>query len=143
MSQGRFIDVRKLAALDLHFRGTRIILVEFGLGVFGIGALGLVALLFGGLKSPFIIGLGVYLLLLGVDYAPLLVYGVSMARSGTAQEEIREELADFAHSRWKYGLQQTLLMVPLFIPALALWQETHRAPRALRRANSGRKRLTN
>ncbi|MDG6926628.1 MAG: hypothetical protein JRN09_08745 [Nitrososphaerota archaeon] len=134
MSQGRFINVRKLAALDLHFRGTRRIIVEFGLGAFGSGALGLVALLFGDMKSPFVIWLGVYLLLLGVDYVPLLAYGVSIARSGTAQEEIREELADFAHSRWKYGLQQTLLMVPLFIPALALWQETHGGPRALRRA---------
>lgn len=120
---GRFINVRKLAAFDVHFRGARLIVVEFAFGVFGIGALGVVGVVFGLSRSVFAVGIGVYLLFLSVDYLPLLVYSVSIARAASAKDEIREELADFQHSRTKYGVQQMLLLVPLFIPALAVSQK--------------------
>jgi hypothetical protein len=127
---GRFIIVRKLAALDLYFRRPALILLEFALVVFGFGALGSFALFFGLAKSLVAVAIGIYLLFLSVDYAPMLVYGVSITRKGSAKAEIEDELADISRSRMKYGLQQTLLMVPLFIPLLALWQEAHKTPGA-------------
>jgi hypothetical protein len=118
-----FINVRKLAAFDLYFRGSRFILVEFAFGVFGLGALGFLSVFLGLTKSALATGIGLYLLLLGVDYVPLLVYGIGIARKGSAKREVEAELADEAYFRKKYGVQQTLLMVPLFIPSLALSQE--------------------
>ena len=34
MGAGRFIEVKKLAAIDIVYRGQRAILLEFGFGVF-------------------------------------------------------------------------------------------------------------
>jgi hypothetical protein len=118
-----FINVRKLAAFDLYFRGSSFILVEFAFGVFGLGALGFFSVFFGLTKSALATGIGIYLLLLGVDYIPLLLYGIGIARRNSAKKEVEAELADEAYFRRKYGVQQTLLMVPLLIPLLALSQE--------------------
>jgi len=133
VSDERFINVRKLAAFDLYFRRPVLVLVEFAFGVFGIGALGFVAVVFGLARSATAVAIGVYLLFLGIDYAPLLVYALMIMRKGSAKSELQTELADLGRYRVKYGVQQVLLMVPLFIPMLALSQEL-RSPR--RAANS-------
>jgi hypothetical protein len=119
----RFINVRKLAALDLYYRGSRFILFEFGFVVFGIGSLGFLSVILDLTQSAVATAIGVYLLCLGVDYVPLLVYGIVIARRGSAKTEIALELADEARFRRKYGVQQALLMVPLFMAMLALSQE--------------------
>src|SRR5215831_14066557 len=61
-----FINIRKLAALDIAFHGPKFILIEFALGVFGCAALGLFSLYFGLLRdlnhSLFAVFLGCFLL---------------------------------------------------------------------------------
>lgn len=71
------IDFRKLAAVDIAFLGSRLILAEFSIGVFGSLALGVFTLLrshsMGG------IALGSYLLCIGINYVPLLLYAIRCA----------------------------------------------------------------
>jgi hypothetical protein len=123
VSGDRFIKVRKLAAFDLYFRRPSLTLLEFAFAVFGFGTLGFVAVFLGLTRSVLAAGIGVYLLFLGIDYAPLLAYGILILRRSSPKEELGEELDDIPHFRRKYGIQQTLLMVPLVIPALAVTQE--------------------
>ena len=90
------IDFRKLAAVDIAFLGSRLILAEFSIGVFGLLALGLLTLLrshsLGG------IALASYILCLGLNYVPLLLYASPRAPRR----------------------QSLLLLVPLAVPILAL-----------------------
>ena len=123
MDAGRFIIVRKLVAFDLHFRRPLLVLVEFAFGVFGMGALGFAAVFSGYARSFVALGIGIYLLFLGIDYAPLLVYAVAILRKGSPDSELREELAQIGRYRAKYGLQHVLVMVPFMIPVLAVSQE--------------------
>ena len=121
MGEGRLINVRKLAALDLYFRRPGLILFEFGFAVFGFGALGTVAILLR--KSPAEAATGMYLLFLAIDYVPLLIYGLRVRRRQAVQKELANELADLERAKMKYGVQQMLLLVPFFIPILSLSQE--------------------
>ena len=84
------INVRKLAAIDLHFLGPKVILAEFGLGVPIMLALGILSLRVGLLRTHAIwqIVLGVYLLLLAVNYIPMLWCAIDIARRGTAAAEL-------------------------------------------------------
>jgi uncharacterized protein len=117
------IDFRKLAAVDIVFLGSRIILTEFSLGVFGSFALGVVALLrshsLGG------IALGAYLLFIGINYMPLLLHAISLVRRNGAQDEIADELRDKRRMFRKYRRQSLLLLVPLAVPILALVRAFH------------------
>src|ERR1035438_6175939 len=90
------INVRKLAAIDLHFLGPKVILAEFGLGVPIMLALGILSLRVGLLRTHAIwqIVLGVYLLLLAVNYIPMLWCAIDIARRGTAAAELGDELSD-------------------------------------------------
>lgn len=119
----RVINVRKLAAFDLYFRRQSFTVAEFAFAVFGFGTLGFLAVFLGLTRSLIATGIGAYLFLLGVDYVPLLVYGILIVRRSSAKLELSEELKDVDHFRTKYGVQQTLLMVPLVIPVLAVIQE--------------------
>ena len=123
MKGERFINIRKLAAFDIYYRNASVVLVEFGFGVFGIGALGFFAIFEGLAKSLLAATIGAYLLLLATDYAPLLIYAVLIARNSSPREELEVELANEVYFRRKYGIQQVLLMVPLVIPVLAIFQE--------------------
>ena len=73
------IDFRKLAAVDIAFLGSRLILAEFSIGVFSLLALGLLTLLrshsLGG------IALASYILCLGLNYVPLLLYAITSCAS--------------------------------------------------------------
>lgn len=130
MVDERFINIRKLAAFDLHFRNPRTVLFEFGFVVFGIGGLGVAALALGLAKSFFATAIGVYLVFLAVDYLPLLVYGAAIMKRHSAKLEIQEELRNEQYFRRKYGVQQSLLMVPLVVPVLAASQEVGKHPKA-------------
>lgn len=71
--EGRLINVRKLVALDIYLHGSKFILAEFGVGTPVIIAVGLWLILAN------IFTLGIYLLLTGINYIPLLVYAIIIA----------------------------------------------------------------
>lgn len=127
VSDTRFINVRKLVALDLAFRGAWFILIEFAFAVALGGALGVFVLVRSLSARPapsgFGIVVGVYSLAIGLNYVPLLLYAIIIVRRKSARAEVAAELAErnvYAH---KYGVQQFLLVVPLAIPILAIAQE--------------------
>jgi len=122
------VNVRKLAAIDLQFLGPKIIISEFGLGVFGSAALGVLTIRAGiqRFHSPLVIIFGVYLLLLGFNYAPLLFHAIAMVRDGTALQEIQDELGDRRKAFRKYRRQSVLLLLPLFVVVTAIVQEIQR-----------------
>lgn len=120
------INIRKLAALDMVLNGTRFIQVEFALGV-------ILPLLLGqfsfrsGLASMsrlnWMTVTGIWLLGIGVNYLPLFIYSVIIARGRTVKEEgepMRPQLK-------KYGFQQVIILVPLFVVVVALVQEARGA----------------
>jgi hypothetical protein len=115
------IDVRRLAAVDLAYLGPKFILAEFTLGVLGPAALGIWTLL----RSQGIGGtlFGAYLVSVGINYVPLLLHAVDIARRGTARAEIADEAGDRKALFRKYRRQSLLLLVPLAVPVIALAQE--------------------
>ena len=121
------IDIRKLAALDIAFHGPKFILAEFALGVFGCAALGFFSLYFGLFHGPnhslFAVIIGCILLWIAFNYVPLLIYAISIVRHKSAHQEIAYELEHRDQYAGKYMLQSTLLLMPLAVPALAVYQE--------------------
>jgi len=92
--------------------------------VFGSLALGLLTLLRS--HSAGGIALGSYLLFIGINYVPLLVYAIRIVRLDRTRDEIAEERADKRGMFRKYRRQSLLLLVPLAVPILALARELHR-----------------
>ena len=91
----RIVEVRKLAAVDMAWLGTRIIVVEYAFGVVAPLALGIQTLRHTWLaSSPSTsqLVLGFWLLGIATNYVPLFLYAVSLARSGTAKAEGAPEL---------------------------------------------------
>ena len=124
----RIINVRKLAALDIALHGAPLILVEFGAAITIGAALGVwltsTALPVSQGAALFRLVLGAYFLGLAINYVPLLLYGIAVARRGSARQEAAAELAEKdGRSARRYGTQSLLLILPLVIPALALAQE--------------------
>ena len=121
----RFINVRKLAALDIVFHGPKLILAEFAFGVVLCAALGLWSLL-SHIHSPFMIIIGCFFLWVALNYVPLLLYALSIVRRKSAQQEVAFELAHKDLYVRKYMLQTfILLLVPLIPALLAVYQELH------------------
>ena len=118
------INVRKLAAIDLYFLGPKIILAEFGLGVPVMFVLGTLSLRVGLLRTHALwqIALGVYLLMLGINYIPMLWCAIDIARLGAAAAELRNELDDGPAAMRKYRRQSLWLLVPLAVPVAWLVQ---------------------
>jgi len=127
MGSGRFIEVRKLAAVDIVYRGERTILVEFGFGVFVLGILGVAFLLFAHQQTPLTTSIGVYLFFLSFNYIPLLAHSISLSLNNSARQEVEHELTHDNAFRKKYGVQQVLILVPLAIDVLAIVQSNRRA----------------
>lgn len=121
MQKERFINVRKLAALSIYFRGAPRMLAESGAVVFAFGGLGLASIFLGSMSQT-VVAIGVYLFLLAVDYTPLFAYAVVITRKGDVSGELGPELAVEGTKR-RYGVQQVLVLVPFFIPALSVRQE--------------------
>lgn len=121
------INIRKLAALDIAFHGPKFILIEFALGVLGCAALGVFSLFFGLFHGPnhslFAIIMGCFLMWIALNYVPLLIYAISIARHKSAQQEVAYELEHKNKYAGKYTLQSLLLLVPLAVPVLAAYQE--------------------
>lgn len=132
-NEPRLINVRKLVALDLVLHGPWFILAEFGIAVALGGALG-IFLIYAGMfssqgRSPFAIILGIYTLLLGINYVPLLLHAIDLARHRTARDEVAYELTHKDYFVRKYSVQQFLVLVPLALPILDIRQEAQRRAR--------------
>ena len=122
------LNVRKLAALDIHFLGPALIVTEFALGVVGPFVLGVLTFRTA-LRHGWPLGLtifGAYLLTLGVNYIPLLLHAVSLVRSGSASDEIAHELSDRRAAFAKYRRQSLYLLLPFVVPLMAIVQQRKR-----------------
>lgn len=119
------INIRKLAAVDMAWLGTRVIVAEYALGVVLPFGLGLVSIR-SGLLGPALVGwetvLGFWLVSIAVNYIPLFIYAVVIARGETVNEEGQPELA---HAK-RYGVQQVIILIPFLVVILALIQEARR-----------------
>ena len=115
--EGRVINVRKLVALDITLHGPRFIILEFGVGTPAILAVG------GFLAATGQLVLGVYLLLTGINYVPLLVYAALIVRAGHGRREVADGLSQDRHYVRKYSTQQLLIFVPFAVFLLAAAQE--------------------
>ena len=118
------IDPRKLAAIDIALLGPAFILAEFAAGVLLSIALGVFVLLRAG--SVWQIALGLYFLTLGLNYVPMLVYAIDIARHRSALAEIGGELSDKRQAMAKYRRQSLFLLVPLVVPVVALRRTVQR-----------------
>lgn len=129
------LNVRKLAALDMALHGKRFILIEFGIGVLACAVLGGLSLAQGlrllrnGLNWQLV--LGIVLLWIGLNYVPLFIHAVDLARRGMARVEAGDDLAKQELLR-KYSVQQFWLLVPFAVVVLDLTQRL--APNAARSA---------
>lgn len=110
--------VRKLVALDIALHGRRFIMLEFGVGTPAILAVGLFLITY-----PASYLLGLYLLLVGLNYVPLLTYAILIVRKNSAHEETEDGLTRDRHYVRRYGTQQLLILVPFAVVVLALVQE--------------------
>ncbi len=122
------INIRKLAAVDMVWLGPRVIIAEYALGVVLPLSLGLFSIRLGFpgyVKSGWETAVGFWLVSIGLNYIPLFIYAVLIARGGTVKEEGQAELA---HAR-RYGTQQVIILIPFFVVILALVQEYHRRQR--------------
>lgn len=117
------IDIRKLAAVDMVWLGTRLILAEYGLGIVLPLILGLLSIrsgLFRPIHSTWQAVMGVWLVSIAANYIPLFIYAVLIAKGGTVKEEGQPELARAK----RYGIQQVIILVPFLVVLLALRQES-------------------
>lgn len=109
------VNIRKLVALDITLHGSWFIIIEFGIGTPAILIAGLWLIL---TNSEFI--LGFYIFLTGINYVPLLFYAIVIAKSGSAQREVEQDLAQNKHYIRKYSLQQLIIFIPLFVLLIAI-----------------------
>ena len=121
------ISVRKLAAMDIVFHGSRLIMVEFTVGMLLTGFLGLFFLYRGftpgSYPSLMVIILVCALLGIGLNYLPLLVYAFMISRQKSVQNEVTSELAHPEIYRKMYGLQSMILILaPFALLILAIFQ---------------------
>jgi hypothetical protein len=132
------INIRKLAAVDMAGLGTRVIVVEYALGILLPLILGVISIR-SGLKGPagwqavsgFWLAVshrravavrGTNGVAIACNYIPLFIYAVLIAKAGTVQEEGQPE---FVHLR-RYSLQQVIILIPCGVVVLALNQEYNR-----------------
>ncbi|HEV2218660.1 MAG TPA: hypothetical protein VGV88_13955 [Candidatus Dormibacteraeota bacterium] len=118
------LDVRRLAALDMAVHGKRFIVIEFGVGVAGcliLGALSVSAGRRSGVAWELLLGLG--LLWIALNYVPLLIHAIDLARSGTARQEAANEIEHPELIR-RYTFRQLWILVPLAVVIMDVAQRT-------------------
>ena len=116
------LNARKLAAIDLVFLGPKLIITEFLAGVFLSAALG-VFILVRSHGSPAQIALGLYLILLGLNYVPMLIYAIVITRGKSARAELGSEIENKRVAMANYRRQSLWLLVPLVVPLVTLTQD--------------------
>ena len=116
------LDVRKLAALDMAVHGKRFIVIEFGVGVLGCAALGGLSVS-AGIRSgvTWELLLGLLLLWIALNYVPLLIHAIDLARSGTARHEAANEI-DHPELIRPYTFRQLWILVPLAVVIMDIAQ---------------------
>ena len=125
LARGSVINPRKLAAIDITFLGSRFIIAEFAGGVLLCLALGTFVLFRAASFWQF--ALGVYLISLGVNYVPMLIYAVAITRGRSARAEMADELNDKRRAMAKYRRYSIILLIPLLVPIVALRQRRSKA----------------
>jgi hypothetical protein len=121
-----FINIRKLAALDIVWHGPKLILAEFLLTVGLGGALAGFNLFFfirTSTHPPFALILSLVFFGVALNYVPLLLYALHFARHKNVELEVAFELAHKERYARKYQLQSLLLFVPFVVLILAIVQE--------------------
>jgi len=114
------INPRKLAAIDIIFLGPKFIIIEFAGGVVLCAALGVFVLLRS--HSVLTLALGFYLISLGINYVPMLIYAVAITKNDSAWTEMGDELDDKRRAMAKYRRQSLLLLVPLLVPIVSVYR---------------------
>jgi membrane protein implicated in regulation of membrane protease activity len=112
------MNFRKLASIDIIFLGSKLIIAEFAGGVLLCIVLGTFVLVRG--HSIWQLILGFYLISLGINYVPMLVYAVAITRGRSARLELGDELNDKRRAMAKYRCESILLLVPFLVPIIAL-----------------------
>ena len=112
------INPRKLAAIDIAFLGSKFIISEFAVGVLLCPLLGAATLKHA--RSFWQLAFGLYLICLGVNYLPMLVYAIDITMKQSARAELGRELTDHRRALSKYRRQSLFLLMPLFVPLIAL-----------------------
>jgi hypothetical protein len=114
------LDVRQLAAVDMVGGGSRwrrwVILVEFVAGCAGCLAIAVVLLL--GAGSWLGVGIGLWFAGVGLNYLPLAVHAVTLARPGALDRELAG--VDVRARLRHYTLAQFWVFVPLALVVFAL-----------------------
>jgi hypothetical protein len=125
------MNVKRLAAIDMYgTRGTvrrrRIIAAEFILGTVGAMAFGVwLTCVAAGLGNRFF---GMWALGVGLNYAPLAAYAITLSRPGAIEAEL--DGTDTSRELRRYGLLQFWVAVPLALAGLAVRDIlTNRTPR--------------
>ncbi len=112
------IEPRKLAAIDICLLGPTLIVIEFAVGVvLGIGLGAFILLRSNALAQQI---LGVYILLLGVNYIPMLWLAIWIGSRERAAGELGGELDDRKSAAAKYRRQSMYLLLPLVTPVVAI-----------------------
>lgn len=104
----------------MTFLGTRVVVVEYAAGVLLGSGIGILSLRKG------VLLIGIALLWIGLNYIPLLIHAVDLARKGSARDEVAPELADLRQAR-SYSWRQIWILVPLAVVVLDLVQRSERA----------------
>lgn len=119
------------------FLGAKLIIAEYAIGVLLSVALGVWTLL--RMCSRWQPVMGVYLILLGINYVPTPVYAVTISNRGSALTEIGDELTDQRRAMAKYQRQSVFLLLPLVVVVTALRQgRMDRYPAEVAHTCSGR-----
>jgi hypothetical protein len=113
-----WINLRRLAAVDIASLGPKLIIAEFAGGVFVCGSLGIFVLLQGGSTIRLVFGL--YLIALAINYVPMLLHAIATARNNIARIHVIDELNITRQMVARYRRESLLLLVPLLVPILAL-----------------------
>lgn len=117
------MDVRRLAAVDMYGRRggkgrRRLILAEFVLAAVDVPLVGLAMLLAASSASSAV--LGVYLIGVGLNYVPLGLHAISLARSGRLDAELAG--VDVGAELRRYTARQLLIAIPLLVFILGVVQ---------------------
>ena len=110
-----FFDVQRVVALDILLHGPRFILIEFGAAVPFMAV-------FGVFSARFSLALGLYLVTLSINYAPLLAYALCIVKNRNAEAIVALEGIDRKLMVRRYSIRQFIIFVPFSIVALAIWQ---------------------
>ena len=121
------IDLRKLAAIDTVFLGSKFVIAEFACGVILSLALGVFVLLRS--HSYWQVMLGIYFLCLGINYVPMLSWSIAIAKKQNARAELGDELTDKRGAMAKYRRESLVLLVPL-LPLVLIGADKRRKSRA-------------